>query len=103
MKNFMAGNGLPMEQKYAPAEYMFKDTFVIMTTNSLPKQVKEVPEGKETQDERANRMAFRNRCKFHKLTKTHESTEEFTYTAAMLAKWILYKLLEVDTENDKTE
>ena len=67
---------------------MFYNTFVFLTMNSLPPILKEMPVAKESEDDRLERVAIRNRCFFFEQKNTWESTKKFPYDAPMLAKWM---------------
>ena len=82
-----------MEQKYQSVERMFEKTHVFMTMNTLPKVLKQNPPKYETDDERCERIAFRNRCEFFHMTKTHYSTEKFPYKPPDLAAWLLDQII----------
>ena len=88
-KLLLEGEGFPMEEKYMGAKQCFIGSKVMIATNSLPSQIEENPPFKETQAQKRERKAFRNRCCFHYLGQEHSSKEIFPYDAPMLAKLLL--------------
>ena len=79
-----------IEEKHRNPATRFKKVPVIMTTNKLPSVMRE-PKPKPGEDEDDfkarydNFMAFRTRCKIHRMQVSHRNQEKFPYTKDDLA------------------
>ena len=103
-KTFLEGKGMPWEEKYKAVTKRFLNTFVFLTMNTLPKNLRQYGHKKETQDEWIERDAHLQRCSFYNSTDQFDpEVDSLKYDTADLAKYLVHLIALKRAEINKPE